>query len=144
MDVLVPYDGSDQSEEALRFALRVYEDEVTVLHVIDPVGKGGGKSPKAAWWNMWYEDREDRAEEMLEEANDVARGEGREVKTVRRTGKPSDEILGYIEDESVDAVVMGRRGETGLSRVLLGSVADNVARHADVPVTLVDSKTGDA
>jgi nucleotide-binding universal stress UspA family protein len=60
-----------------------------------------------------------------------------EVTTEHRTGKPSEEILRTIEEENPDAVVMGRQGETGLSRVLLGSAAEKVARHADVPVTLV-------
>jgi len=62
--------------------------------------------------------------------------DGREVTTVLRSGKPSKEILRYTEQEGVDAVVTGRQGEVGLSRFLLGSVADKVARRADVPVTL--------
>jgi nucleotide-binding universal stress UspA family protein len=138
MKVLVPYDGSEQAEEALRFALRTHEDAgVVVLHVIDLVGKGGKKQSKAAWWDMWYEDREKLAEERLEEARTIAEDEGREITTEVRTGKPSKKIIEYAEEEDVDTIVMGRQGETGLSRVLLGSAADNVARHSDIPVTLV-------
>ena len=145
MNVLVPYDGSEQAKSALRFALRTYDsdDNVEVLHVIDPVGRGGEKQPKAAWWNMWYEDRGNRADETLEEARGIAEEMGGSLTTARRTGKPSKEILRYIEKEGIDAVVMGKEGETGLSRVLLGSVADNVARHADVPVTLVGETSND-
>ena len=138
MKVLVPYDGSEQAKDALRHALGTYADaQIDVLHVIDPVGRGGEKQPKAAWWNMWYEDREHRSEELLKGAKEVADDSGRTVSTAHRIGKPSDGILAYVEDQNVDTIVMGRQGETGLSRVLLGSVADNVARHAEVPVTLV-------
>jgi nucleotide-binding universal stress UspA family protein len=138
MRILVPYDGSEQSKEALRHALGTYPDaEVDVLHVIDPVGRGGEKQPKAAWWNMWYEDRQHRSEEVLEEAQEVAEDHGRTISTAHEVGKPSGEILGYVGNHDIDRIVMGRQGETGLSRVLLGSVADNVARHADLPVTLV-------
>ncbi len=136
--VLVPYDGSEQAEEALRHALRTHDDaEVVVLHIIDPVGKGGKKGAKATWWNMWYEDREKQAEATLEEAREIAEEEGHEITTEIRTGKPSKKIIEYAEEEVVDAIIMGRQGETGLSRVLLGSSADKVARHSDVPVTLV-------
>ncbi|MDZ7688792.1 MAG: universal stress protein [Halobacteriales archaeon] len=138
MKVLVPYDGSEQADEALRLALRTYDDaEVVVLHVIDPVGKGGRKGAKASWWNMWYEDREKLAETVLEDAREIADEEGHEIVTEIRRGKPSKKIIEYAEEEEVDAVVMGRQGETGLSRILLGSAAEKVARHTDVPVTLV-------
>lgn len=138
MKVLVPYDGSEQAEAALRHALQTHRDaEIVVLNVIDPVGKGGEKDTRAAWWNMWYEDREKLAEQRLEEARGIAKDEGREITTEVRTGKPSKKIIEYAEEEGVDLVMMGRQGETGLSRILLGSAAENVARHSDIPVTLV-------
>lgn len=136
--VLVPYDGSEEAEEALRYALRTHEDaEIVVLNVIDPVGKGGKKEVRAAWWEMWYEDREKTAEKRLEEARGIADEEGREITTAVRTGKPSKEIIEYSQEEGVDAIVMGRQGERGLSRILLGSAAENVVRHSDLPVTIV-------
>lgn len=138
MKVLVPYDGSEHAEEALRYALRKHGDaDIVALHVIDPVGKGGEKDTRAAWWNMWHEDREKLAEQRLEEARGIAEEEGGEITTEVRTGKPSKEIIEYAEEEGVDLIRMGRQGETGLSRILLGSAAENVARHSDIPVTLV-------
>lgn len=110
---------------------------VEVLYVVDPVGKGGDRSTKAAWWDMWYEDLEDRADELLDEAREIAEELGGSVETGVRYGKPSEEIIAYSEEDGFDGIVMGRQGETGLSRVLLGSVADNVSRHSDLPVTLV-------
>lgn len=138
MKILVPYDGSEQAEEALRYALREQGDaDIVVFHVIDPVGKGGEKDTRAAWWNMWYEDRQSTTETRLEEAHEIAEQEGRDITTDVSTGKPSNEIIEYADEEDVDLIVMGRQGETGLSRVLLGSAAENVARHSDLPVMLV-------
>jgi nucleotide-binding universal stress UspA family protein len=98
-----------------------------VLNVIDPVGKGGKKEVRAAWWEMWYEDREKLAEQKLEEAHEIADKKGRNITTDVRKGKPSKEIIEYAKEEGVGLIVMGRQGESGLSRVLLGSAADNLS-----------------
>ncbi len=136
--ILVAFDGSEHSLEAVEFAVRNHPDaEVTALYVIDPVGKGGDRSTKASWWNMFQEDRQKEAEEALEEAEKVAAEEGRSISTEIRTGKPSKKITEYARDEGMDGIILGRQGEAGLSRVLLGSVADKVARHSDLPVILV-------
>ena len=52
-------------------------------------------------------------------------------------GKPAREIVSYAEKGDVDHIVMGSRGRSGLSRLLLGSVAETVVRRAPTPVTVV-------
>jgi len=100
--VLVAFDGSQHSVEALRFALRNYPgSEITALYVIDPAGKGGDRSTKAAWWNMFQEDRKREAEEALEGAKEIAAELGADLSTVIRTGKPSKEIIKYAEKEAL-------------------------------------------
>ena len=61
------------------------------------------------------------------------------METVRLVGAPAQTVLEYLEDEgnSIDQVVMGSHGRTGLSRVLMGSVAEKVTRRSPVPVTVV-------
>jgi universal stress protein A len=49
-------------------------------------------------------------------------------------GTPSEEIVRMADDEDVDLIVMGTHGRTGLRRVLMGSVAELVMRHANCPV----------
>lgn len=49
-------------------------------------------------------------------------------------GDPADAILRVARERSVDLIVMGTHGRTGLQHVLLGSVAENVVRHAPCPV----------
>ena len=51
-------------------------------------------------------------------------------------GHPGRAVLDYVDDNDVDLVAMGRRGQTGLERLLLGSVADHVLGRATVPVIL--------
>jgi nucleotide-binding universal stress UspA family protein len=54
---------------------------------------------------------------------------------VRRLGWAGAESLATIDrDPTIDLVVMGSRGRTGIRRVLLGSVAEKVVRHARCPV----------
>jgi nucleotide-binding universal stress UspA family protein len=50
-------------------------------------------------------------------------------------GHPADEIIKEAQED--DLIVMGSKGRTGLDRLLLGSVAENVARHASCPVMIV-------
>jgi len=52
-------------------------------------------------------------------------------------GRPADAITAYADDHDIDAIVMGSRGRSGVSRVLLGSVAGTVVQDSSVPVTVV-------
>lgn len=72
---------------------------------------------------------------FLEDYADRA-GEGIDVRATHEVGNPAREILSFADDTDVDHVVIGSRGRTGVW-VLLGSVAENVARRASVPVTIV-------
>ena len=46
-------------------------------------------------------------------------------------------IIDYASDKSIDLVIVGTKGRTGLKRLLLGSVAQGVVQHAHCPVLLV-------
>ncbi|WP_418283141.1 universal stress protein [Halorubrum sp. DTA98] len=53
------------------------------------------------------------------------------------TGEPDDRLVEYVESEGFDEVVLGTHGREGVSRLLIGSVAESVVRRTDVPTTLV-------
>ena len=138
--LLVPYDDSEQSQSALRYALENDpEARISVLHVIDPSDAAFDApmtaGPVAA--EDWYEEAETDAEATLEEAVEIAGEYGRQVETEYSVGRPSNTIVDFAEEEGVDEVVMGSHGRSGLSRVLLGSVAEIVVRRAPCPVTVV-------
>jgi universal stress protein A len=65
---------------------------------------------------------------------------GTVTKIVRR-GDPSKEIVTFAQDEKMDLIIISTHGRTGLSHVLLGSVAERVVRHSLVPVLTVKPLT---
>jgi nucleotide-binding universal stress UspA family protein len=58
-------------------------------------------------------------------------------------GGPIHEIVAFAERERVDLIVMGSHGRTGLARLLMGSVAEGVARRAPCPVLIVKQPATD-
>ncbi|WP_440765814.1 universal stress protein [Natronorubrum sp. DTA7] len=134
--ILVPYDGSPPAKKALEYAFEKFTDsDVTALYVV-PIPDG--------YWEafMETEDRvpvvdEESGQTVLEEAAEIAAESGHELQTELDTGKPDHVIVERAADEGYDTVVMGSHGRAGVSRLLLGSVAENVVRRATVPVVVV-------
>jgi nucleotide-binding universal stress UspA family protein len=140
MRILVPYDGSEQADAALEYAVTRHPgDDLVLLHVLDFVEAGYSAAPEAAlagYWEEWYEQAESSAEELLENAAAAIDTEA-DVETEVVVGPPANAIVEYIESGDIDAVVIGSHGRDGFSRILLGSVAETVVRRSPVPVTVV-------
>lgn len=138
MPVLIPYDGSEQADEAVAYAAAEHaDDEIILLYVLDFVEAGYDAPPDAVvpgYWDEWYEEAAENGQELLAETAAAFDGE---VKTDVVVGRPVAAILEYTDEHDVDAIVMGSHGRDGLSRVLLGSVAEAVVRRSPVPVTIV-------
>lgn len=139
--IVVPVDDSDRSVDALEFAVDEFPDaEITALHVLDPgdfyaaTGVDGGAM---ANYEQIYERHEQQADRILENAVDLAADRGVEIDTDRVIGGISRSIVDYVEEHDADQIVVGSHGRTGASRILLGSVAETVARRSPVPVTIV-------
>lgn len=79
----------------------------------------------------------ERGERAVKYAEAQASKEG--VRIVKRLveGHPAEEITRVARDESVDLIVMGTLGLSGIKKYLLGSTADKVVRHSRVPVLTV-------
>jgi nucleotide-binding universal stress UspA family protein len=136
-EVLVAFDGTPLSEKALAHALDVYSDaSITVLHVIDYIE--ASYSAKALVGDETLRERaHERSADLLAAAERVAAEHDRAVTTASEVGKSADEIIEYAETHGIDVVVLGSHGRSGVSRMLLGSVAETVMRRASVPVTVV-------
>ncbi|MCJ7703548.1 MAG: universal stress protein, partial [Anaerolineales bacterium] len=80
------------------------------------------------------------AREYLERTASDIRKMGISVRVVTVRGSPHAEIVQFAERENVDLIVICTRGQSGLSRWLMGSVADRVARGVSIPVLLVRPK----
>jgi nucleotide-binding universal stress UspA family protein len=137
MRVLVPIDGSEQSTAALECAAETFDpDELLLLHVIDPVEAGySAAATMPGYSEEWYENRKAEAESLFADATD--RLGDRAVTTEIEVGRPSRTIVSYVEENDVDHVVMGSHGRSGMTRILLGSVAESVVRRSPIPVTIV-------
>ncbi|MFC6733561.1 MULTISPECIES: universal stress protein [unclassified Haladaptatus] len=137
--LLVPMDGSEQAAHALRFGLKEFpSSDITVLYVINPIDTGF--SPQASlpgYAEEWYKRAEGIAEDIFLEADDVAAEYDRGVDTETVVGRPAHEIVDFAVDNEFDQIVMGSHGRTGVSRILLGSVAESVVRRSPLPVTIV-------
>lgn len=138
MRVLVPVDGSAPSDGALAYALEQFStDDIVALYVMDPVDGTTAWGPGSV--DNWLSAAEERSEGVLENAAEAAVEAGVELTTDSVVGRPAKAIVEYADEHDVDHIVVGSHGRGGLSRVLLGSVAETVVRRAPVPVTVARS-----
>ena len=135
--VLVPIDGSEQAWDALDHARAEYPNaDVTLLYVINPVGAGSGAQVgDVSYGEEWYEASKARAEGLFEGAHDRFPDEAFTTETT--VDRPARGIVTFADEHDADAIVMGSHGRDGVSRILLGSVAETVVRRSPVPVTVV-------
>lgn len=94
-------------------------------------GRGGFYSPQI------YEQTQESAKTLLEEAESIAGEYGTDVTMATEVGRAADAIVAYAEAHDVNHVVVGSHGRRGLSRFLLGSVAERVARRSPGSVTII-------
>jgi len=137
--VLVPVDGSEQSKRACEFVFAEFPEATMVLvHVINPIEAGYSAQtaiPTAS--EEWYDQQRDLAAEHFDEVEATAREHGVETECHIEVGKPTRAIVEFAEDNDIDLVVMGSHGREGVSRILIGSVAETIVRRSPVPVTVV-------
>ncbi len=141
--VLVPVDDGPLSNDALEHALERNPDaEIVAVHAVDPADAGrfvapGAGVPSEPYWNEMVEAAEERAETVLDDARELAAAHDREIRTELDHSQPVRAVVERAESEDADEIVVGSHGRTGVSRVLLGSVAEGVVRRAPCPVTVV-------
>ncbi len=131
---LVPYDGSDSSKNALRQACAM--TDVLELHVISVFPAYEGDLELIGVDNI-KKIIEGPVQELIDEARNIAKDLGRDIKTEARYGEPFQEIVDYAEEIGAHVIVMGRRGLSRLERQLIGSVTAKVVVHADTDVIVV-------
>ncbi len=144
--VLLPLDGSEMAQQALPHAVALAAccgAELFLLRVLEPFPHFRGMS--AAELAAIQQQTDEWAQEYFDRLVKDLQGRGIVVKTAIVEGPPSVVITQYAEENEVDLIVVCSRGRSGLSRWLMGSVADRVMRGATAPVLLVKAqKTGEA
>ncbi len=134
-NILLSTDGSEYSEGAIREAIKLAKkcsSKLTVLSVIDTNPEFDALAPQL------MEKKEKEARQNLDAVQARARQEGVDCDTIVHEG---EEPYKYIVDEAIKSkstmIVMGRRGRTGLKRLMMGSVTARVIGHAPCNVLVV-------
>jgi nucleotide-binding universal stress UspA family protein len=140
--ILVPLDGSPLAasvlEQTKAFA-RMTQSELLLVMVVQPVPV---LLPPFIWPPEKLVESPERRElegrRYLEKLKKELRAEGIAVESRVRTGrKVAREILEVARNEECKMIALATHGASGLDRVMLGSVADQVVRHADIPVLVL-------
>jgi nucleotide-binding universal stress UspA family protein len=136
--ILLPLDGSLLAEQALPHAIAQaerFQSDLVLLQVQIPLPRPPTKAEAA------IQRAENEAtvfiREYLERVAARVQEHGITVQVITIEGRPHFQILQYAEANQVDMIVMCSRGQSGLSRWMIGSVADRVMRGANMPVLLV-------
>jgi nucleotide-binding universal stress UspA family protein len=129
--ILVPTDFSTASDAALPHAealARQKSASLLILHVEEPpLAYGGGE--------LYYGLPDPNSERILKMLEDVRPTDQTVAFTHRLTmGDPAGEIVRIAAEEGVEMIVLGTHGRSGMTRMLMGSVAEAVVRRAPCPV----------
>src|ERR687890_2717860 len=140
--ILLPTDFSECANYALSFAAsfaRQAGARIICVHVIEPV------VPTVGYTGMTEplpladitEQLEDSAERELPKLAECDECSGIDVEELVVHGEAASEIVRVAKERDVDLIVISSHGRTGLGRILFGSTAESVVRHASCPVLVV-------
>jgi nucleotide-binding universal stress UspA family protein len=143
--ILLPLDGSATAEQALPYAIaqaKQFGATLILLRVLEPFPHFRGMTvadiesikQQTSEWTQAY----------LDQLVAAIGEKSVSVQAAIVEGRPNVSILQFAETHQVDLIVVCSRGRSGVSRWLMGSVADRVVRGAAVPVLLVRTQKGAA
>ena len=141
--ILVPVDGSPTSEKALDEAIRLAQltgARLRLLHVVDELSYVNGFEPAMNYLNEIIPLMRVAGEKLLAHDRQKALNKGVDadfVLIVEGPGRICDHVAEQARRVKADLIVVGSHGRRGIGRVLLGSDAEQIVRHAPVPVLVV-------
>ncbi len=139
-NILCPVDFSDSSSKIVELAIKLSEVDGNIILFHHSVLISPVQGPEAAIGFEADQELRDLAKSQLDEmaASLKSKYPTRTLETYHSFLKSMvDEINELTKEKHVDIIVMGTHGRTGLKRLLLGSIAEDVLRHAECPVFLV-------
>jgi nucleotide-binding universal stress UspA family protein len=142
--ILVPVDGSNTAWKALRTAAALgekFQGEILVLTVMEPYDAISNMSMNLdrTVLEKTLETMKKASFKVLDTAKDKLKEYGFSGKAefMEKDGNAAELILKLARKSSVDSIVMGSRGLSGIEEFLLGSVSSKVTQYAEVPVFVV-------
>lgn len=139
--VVAPLDGSELAERALTFAIAIAQEYGRRLQLVRVV-----PTPhNANAYDEAYERPVSHAQQLMHNARHymsslqtgLTRATSVPMDVQVTIGEPADEIVDIADESPTNLIVMSTHGHGTLGRILLGSVASEVTRHATVPVLVV-------
>jgi len=132
--VVVPVDFSEESLAAAETALGLVEDasRLHFIHVLPPLSPN---EPAVVWNTMTEESAARHVREHFAEKLSGAEFAGCGIEVT--FGSAAHEIATFAERIGADLIVIPSHGRTGIKRLLIGSVAERVVRHAHCPVLVL-------
>jgi nucleotide-binding universal stress UspA family protein len=134
--ILVPHDGSEMSDRALRHAVylsKMSGTEIVILHVIEHTGNFLGKTNE----KLALVD-ETGIRQMLEERTYLCKKAGvKEVSYIIRLGRPADEIVRLVGERYYDLIVMASSRISSTIRIILGSNVKRVLDSVPKPILII-------
>ena len=137
--VLVPLDGSELAESVLPLLTEIagpLDMTIVLLRVLEPIPPMAAEGTR----HIVIDDLDTRRRDAAEYLGPIAiglRARGIDTSSIVTVGRAEEEIIAAARTAAADVIAMSTHGRSGLGRLLFGSVAEQVLRHADVPVFLM-------
>lgn len=134
--VLLPFDGSEFSRNALKKACRLSKADkckVTVLYVIPRYEEMIGFFRTESIKKSLVEE----ADKIIDTAKEIASDSGIPIETEIREGAAAEQIVKAADRRKIDLIVMGTYGWRGVDKAIMGSTTERVIMHASCPVLAV-------
>jgi len=138
--ILFPTDFSEGSLYALPYAVDMatsHGAKLYMLHILYDIASASGLSVPHTSLDQMYKELEVSAKKELQNFGWQKREGLKDVEFAVIRGLPYEEILKFAKEKGVDLIVIGTHGKTGIDRVIFGSTAQRVVRHAQCPVLTV-------
>lgn len=144
--ILVPVDGSEPSDAAVTLAIKLARDQeakVVLVHVCEVAKIAAMVAAPTVGIDPSYalEAEREAGEAALAEALESAKRGGVEAERCLEEGSCVSTILDVGRQRGADLIVIGSHGRGGIARALLGSVAEGVLRHSNIPVLVTRAGT---
>jgi universal stress protein A len=140
--ILCPVDFSQFTQEVVNYALDLAKKYGAVVHIMHVVPNMTYFTPYESFLtpeNLIAIEKNIQ-DEVERNFAKLLKNDTVPTKTVIKTGVPFVEIIDYAKSESIDLIVMGTHGHTGLEHILIGNVAEKVVRKSPCPVMTIRPK----
>jgi len=135
--ILIATDFSDASRNALRYAAAIARNHGARLYVVHVVSSVGYRMAGVDVEIYAAELAAHELKELWSKLGGSDQPSPVELEWIVRRGEVCDQLEDLIRKETIDLVVVGTRGRTGLSKLVLGSVAEEIFRKVSCPVLTV-------